>query len=184
MEEQNKISVSFLTTGEDYRHFRRESARLSVSPQLQRFFRACGIVLLLIGSAGAIFLSRNTMNYVIWGFCLLAGLFFSFYYTLVEPFLIDQRAVREYERIKGKLSAQTIELTETAVHIQNPRANGTYPYEILWRVVRTDAFFLIFIGQGELHAMPMRLLQPEQIEAAATLLQEKLGERYEDRTTR
>lgn len=183
MHENPIVSVSFLTTAEDYRRFQCESAQLSVTAQSKQFFRVLGMVLLVVGVTGALFLSSRAINYMVWGLCLVGGLFFSFYYGLLEPYLISWRAAREYTRVQSKLSAQTVELYATHLRVTNPRADGCYPYELLHRAVRTEAFFLFFLGVGEVRMLPVRTLTEAQQTEAAALLASCMQDRFEDRTT-
>lgn len=176
------ISASFLITAEDYRSYCCESARLSAAKQSRVFFRIFGIVLLAVGVGGAVFLSHDVTNYLIWGFCLIAGLFFSLYYAVLEPFFVIRRADCEYRRIYTKFSAQTVEFYPDEVRVSSARCTGRYPYEILYRAVQTDRFFLIFIGMGELRVLPLRLLDPEQVHVVHALLNARLGDRFIVRT--
>ena len=178
MDEKPIVSVSFLTTAEDYRRFQCESAQLSANEQGKWFFRVMGIALLAVGLFGALFLSAGWTNYLVWGFCLVAGLFFSFYYGLLEPYIVTWRAAREYTHIQSKLSAQTVEIFHTHIHITNPRADGRYPYELLYRAVRTEHFFLFFLGVGEVRMLPIRLLDSTQQAEITALLTAQMNDRF------
>ena len=176
------VSFSFLTTEEDYCCYRLDCAKLSCGKRDRTALTLIGIAMILGGTAGAALFSHHFLNYIAWGLCIVTGFFAAGYFSLFEPLLVARRAQKEYAKIRSKLSAQTVELCETGVHIRNDRCDGFYPYEILHRCIRTEHFFLLFFGVGDSVAVALRTAKPEELEQASALLQRQLKGKYIDRS--
>ena len=174
------VSFSFLTTEEDYCCYRLDCARISCGKRDRTGLMLIGVALILGGAAGAMLFSHNLLNYIAWGLCITTGCFAAGYFSLFEPLLVTRRAQKEYAQIRSKLSAQTVELCETGVHIKNDRCDGFYPYEILHRCIRTEHFLIFFFGVGDSVAVALRTAKPEELEQAVSVLRRQLGEKYID----
>ena len=174
------VSFTCLTTKEDYCCYRLDCARLSCGKRDRTALTLVGIALILGGAAGAMLFSHNLLNYIAWGICTATGFFAAGYFSLFEPLLVTRRAQKEYAQICGKLSAQTVELCETGVHIKNDRCDGFYPYEILHRCIRTEHFMILFFGVGDSVFVALRTAGPEEQERAVSVLRRQLGKKYVD----
>ncbi len=176
------ISVPFLITRTDYRQFCCDTAHLSGLPY-KRVCRVLGLLLLATGTAGAVLLSHSAVNYLVWGFCLFAGLFFTFYDSVTEPFAMSRAAARDFDRMQSRLGAQTVTVSAHGVSVRSAAGCGEYPYAMLWRAVRTDTMFLFYLGSREARMLPLRALSPAQQADVAARLRQALGDRYFESTT-
>ncbi len=177
------VSFSFLTTQEDYCCYQLDCAKLSYSKRDKTWLTLIGIALIAGGVTGALLFSNNIFNYFAWGLCIVSGFLAAGYFPLFEPVIVSHRAQKEYEAIRDKISAQTVEFCETGFHLKNDRIDGFYPYRILHRCLRTEHFILFFFGVGDMVALATRTAQPEELEKAMTLLKANLGEKYIDHFT-
>lgn len=179
MHDGKNVSVSFLITAEDYRLFRMDTSRLAGSAGERKFAAVTGAILLAAGLAGAFLWTRSVADVILWGALMLGGVVAAAYPNGLGALLEGRRALREYAGIQNRLSARIVELKPEGLHIQTRELNGTYPYEILCRCVRTRSFFLFELSEGEFQMLPMRMLSEEEKKNAEEFLSRVLAERYQ-----
>lgn len=173
------VTVSFLTTEEDFRDFCIAIARLGVGKKEKAACGIFGFLLFCGGLLGAFFLATGTLSRVSWVVLAMVGICFAFYYDKIMPFQIARRAKKEYERNKENLNAQTITVGHEGICVQSVRQKGEYPFSILFRCVKTTRLYIFYFGIGSYRMFPLRLLDEAQQQEVDRLLHEELGERFQ-----
>ena len=173
-----EITVSFLTTMEDYQNMRLDLAKLGVAGWERISMKGLGYLAVVSGIAGAVLKGGKLSSWIAWAVLLLTGLFCLFYYDRIFSYLIIRRALKEYESLKEKLYAQTIRITGEGIEISDIRQECRYPFSIFYRCVRTEHLFVFYLGIGMTRAVPVRLLTAEEQAALDKFLSETMGESY------
>lgn len=160
------VSVGYLITAADYRSLCLTLMRRAVAraPVRSRCLHVGGLLLLVAGAVGATLLAHTPDHALVWGLCLVLGLLFSLYGTVVLPFATIRQADRTYARIGAAAGAQQMIFFPDRVRITSPQRTGSYPYALLHDVVETDTAFLVVIGAGDVRMLPKRVLDPQQID--------------------
>ncbi len=164
------VSVGFLMTAADYRSLCLAEMRRTAECRRVQGFRAAGAVLLVGGAVGAALLAHTLDHALIWGLCLAAGVFFSLYDPIVQPFLTVHRADRTYNRVGQSMAAQQMVFFPDRVEITTPQITGRYPYKLLHDVAETADAFLFVIGEGDLRILPKRVLDGAQTDRVRACL--------------
>lgn len=175
---QAEITVSFLTTAEDYKNERLDFSRLGVTKKEKTGSVVVGSVCIVGGIAGAVFRGGSALEWLAWVVILTAGLYSIFYFDLIFPYLVVKQAKKDYEKMKDRLFAQTITLTVEGIEIRDIRQTCHYPYNLLYQCVKAEHTLIFYLGIGNTKSLPLRLFSEEEMKKVETLLEEQLREKF------
>ena len=178
MEEQPIVSVSFLITEEDYAALCMTCGALSVGSGEKKAVALLGAVLLVSGVLGAVLVSATVWYSLMWSVCIACGLFCLLYFRFAEPFILRWQAQRNYTKSGKQEDAHQLTVTRGGIALRTPQLDARYPFEVIRRCIKTERFFLFYLGLNEVRALPLRLLEEEQIRLLDEQLSQALGGRY------
>ena len=181
MQDEPVLRVSFLTTAEDYVNERLDFLSLGVTKAERKITFVFGILLILFGIAGALFLTDGGSDWIFWSLSILCGLCVLFYYDKIFPSLNAAQARKDYANIKERLFAQAFSLSQEGVEVSSVRQKGWYPWEILYKCVITDYSIIFYLGIGSTKVLPLRLVPEEKREFICTFLKERMANRLEEK---
>ena len=172
------VSVSFLITAEDYIGVKTEIKKSRVSQKERIAAAVSGILMLIFGVIGAIFMTRISLDYLLWGTVMLGGVFIATFPRFISPLIEGRKAEKEYIQIKKRLSATVIEIFKEEIHIKTNEYIGKFPYERIFAVTKTENFFIIEGVVGEYRILPFRLLSDAERNNLHEFFKDKLQGRY------
>ena len=155
------VSVSFLITAEDYRGVKVEIRKSRVSQKEKNAAAVSGLLILVFGLIGALFMTRISLDYLLWGTVMLGGVFIATFPLFIAPLIAGAKAEKEYLQIKNRLSATVIEIFEEEIHIKT-----------------NEYFFIIEGAVGEYRILPLRLLSDAEILKLREFFGDTLKEKY------
>lgn len=172
------VSVSFLITAEDYRGVKVEIRKSRVSQKEKNAAALSGLLILVFGLIGALFMTRISLDYLLWGMVMLGGVFIATFPLFIAPLIAGAKAEKEYLQIKNRLSATVIEIFEEEIHIKTNEYEGNFPYDKIFGVKKTENFFIIEGAVGEYRILPLRLLSDAEILKLREFFGDTLKEKY------
>lgn len=177
--EEARVTVSCLTTEEDYIHFKLAVHRAKQNKTEASLLRLGGFLLAAFGAAGSLLWGRGNFTHTFfWLLLVLFGLTAAFSPDVIEPYLIKKRGKSRYALEKNRMVAQKVFFCEDTVSFSTDRYEAGLPYELLYACAEDGEVFLLFLGLEEIRFVPKRALSEEDCEFLRTLLRKKLGKHF------
>ena len=185
MEKNNVlVSVSFLPTKEDYIWSRQACWRSVVNRRDVLIARIAGIVVLLGGIAGVVWMSGSFPVSLYYYLAIILGFILCVYHDTVFPFLIRLRAASFFDTHGEQMISQNFLFREDGISIENDRYSARIPYEILYRAYEDRNGFLFSTGIGEITYLPKRAASSEDCRRIHGLLEQNLGQNFKQEGVR
>ena len=139
-------------------------------------FRLTGLALAIGGLAGMIFVPWGIFAKIGFGLMLAVSIVIGFYHDTLYPYLIHRRISSLLE--STRMTAQTLRFEEDAVQVSSERYEAELPYPMLYRIYEDRHVFLLYLGIGELHFVPKRVLSEEEQRRLQQHFKRVMNEKY------
>lgn len=173
------VTASYLTTEEDYIHFRLAVHKGKLNRTEVSILRVVGFLMVIGGGVGSLLAGGGSfLKSLSWMLLVLLGLIAAFYSDYIEPYVLKLQGKNEYPVMKNRLVAQTIFFYEERMHVSTDRYEAELPYDLLYACAEDGKVFLFYTGMEEVRFVPKRAMSPAECESLRTLLRKKMGDRY------
>jgi len=173
------IVASFLTTEEDYVHFKLALAKMELKKREIWLVRILGAVFLAAGILGTWVLTGGFYLKMVSVCLIFVGIIMALYCNILLPSVVRHGAANYYEAYREKMIAATVSFKKTAFSYVTDRYQLEIPYDMLYRVYEDKNVFLLCTGMEEVRFLAKRTLTAEEIETVRTRLQKVIGEKYQ-----
>lgn len=157
--EQKPIVANYLITKDDLYQFAAVAEKLQNNKVEQWSCRIIGLVMIVFGLVGAIFLTSFILQRIIYLLLVFAGLAIGLFYDTLHPYLI-RKQTSAYINNK-KCQSETLFFYETKMQFQLENYLAVIPYHMLYQVIETKDVYVIKIGMDHIQYMPKRAVTPQ-----------------------
>ena len=170
------VTANFLVTKEDFFQFKQASCKAELRRGEVIGFRLTGLAVAIGGLAGMIFVPWGIFAKIGFGLMLAVSIVIGFYHDTLYPYLIHRRISSLLE--STRMTAQTLRFEEDAVQVSSERYEAELPYPMLYRIYEDRYVFLLYLGIGELHFVPKRVLSEEEQRRLQQHFKRVMNEKY------
>lgn len=178
------VTVSFLTTGEDYADFKFAAMKAAMRRGEAAALRASGAAVVLLAFALMLFWGGSVLRNVLYILLALIGFAVCGSPDVVFPFFVRRRALQEYESGKSRVPAQTVEFHGDFVSFLSERYSVRIPYWMLHRVYEDDRMFVLYLGIDEMRFVPKRSMDGSGCKKVRDLLASQLKDKFQQEGAR
>lgn len=178
------ITVSFLTTGEDYADSRLAAMKAAMRKGEANALRFSGAAVVLFAFALMLFRRGSVLWNILYILLALIGFAACGSPDVVFPCMARRRALQKYEAGKTEIPAQTVEFCEDEIRFLSEQYAAQIPYGMLYKAYEDENVFLLSLDMGEMRFVPKRSLDDDSRDAVRALLAGRLKDKFQQEGAR
>lgn len=174
--EQKPIVANYLVTRDDLYQFAAVTIKDQDKNAERWTCRIIGLVIVVFGLIGAIFLTNFILQRIIYLLLVFVGLAIGLFYNTLHLYLMRNQ-ITAYVNHK-KCQSETLFFYKTQIKFQLENYEATIPYKMLYQVIETKHVYIMKIGIDHIRYIPKRAITPEDCTTINRCFETELKENF------